>query len=56
MAEFADILVMNDASSDMTSQVVQQRNHDVVTQYSIWVTEVRCSLVINMRFEKVIDM
>ena len=31
IAEFADILVMNDASSDMTSQVVQQRNHDVVT-------------------------
>lgn len=31
ISAFADVLVMNDASSDMTSQVTQQRNHTVVT-------------------------
>ena len=55
IAQIADVLVMNDASSDATNYVTKKRNHDVVT-HLILDMEAVCSLVINMQYEKIIFM
>lgn len=52
ITQFADVLVMNDASQDATNHVTKKRKHDVVPMCLIWDMEVDCSLVINMRCVK----
>lgn len=49
IAEIADILVMNDASSDSTNWVVKAHGHTLVSMSLIWGTGAPCSLDINTR-------
>lgn len=49
IAEIADVLIMNDASSDNTNWIVKARNHAIVTHVLIWATEVHSSLAISMQ-------
>lgn len=58
IAEIADVLVMNDASSDATNWIVKARGHAThwSRMYLNWATEVLCSSDINMRSGEDIDM
>ena len=56
IAEIADVLVMNDASSDATNWIVKARGHALVTHVFNWATEMLCSSDINMRSGEDIDM
>lgn len=52
ITQFADILVVNDASQDETNHVTKKRNHTVITNvFNLGYGSV-CSLVINMRCAK----
>ena len=55
-AEFADVLVMNDASKDNTAQVVREKGHTVITHVFNLATEVDFRLGINMQKEMTIAM
>lgn len=56
IAQIADVLIMNDASSDATNYVVKKRNHEVVTHVFNLDMAVVCSLDINTQYVRIIDM
>ena len=56
ISSIADILVMNDASSDSTNWVVKAHGHTLVTHVFNLVMAVHCSLDINMQYEENTNM
>ena len=56
IAQIADVLVMNDASSDATNHVTKRENMMLRLMYLILDMEVACSLDISMQCERITVM